>query len=106
MKKILLLLTALSAFSVSAGEVWRWNTKVKALRTYGGGFSQYACFTIEANAPSLCFDLEQPGGKEKYSTLLTAKVAGLPVDVSYYDDRKVPVNFWFSNQLAFNIWLR
>ncbi|MCG7536398.1 hypothetical protein [Pseudoalteromonas sp. OOF1S-7] len=106
MKKILLLLTALSAFNASAGEVWHWHTKVKALRTYGGGFSQYACFTVEADSPSLCFDLTQPGGQEKYSALLTAKVAGLPVDVSYYDDKQVPVNFWFSHQLAINVWLR
>jgi hypothetical protein len=87
-----------------AGEIWKWSSNIKKIQTFGGGLSSYICFTATGIDRSVCFDSKKPGAKEKYSLLLSAKLAKLPISISYIDNSSVS-GLWFDNYIAHHIWL-
>lgn len=104
MKKLLLIiaLSGVSAFSAAA-EVWQWGVHVGRIKTFGGS-TNIACFEIKENNKNICFDVSEGLGKEKYATILSAKLSDSALDLSYLDDQSM--NVWFSNFKAHHIWLK
>lgn len=101
--KVICLVAVLLPGFAQAGEVWKWNTKVEKIKLFAGS-SNKMCFVVTGVDHNLCLDLSNPGSQEKYSLLLSAKMAQQKLSVSYRDDQSIP-GLWFSNYLAAHIWL-
>nr|BDD45209.1 hypothetical protein 15 [Saccharospirillaceae bacterium] len=72
---------------------WKWDTKISTVRSFNN--SDYVCFKAEGIDRSyICFDSSQPGGKERVSMLLAAKMANAPVDVSYKEPQNGESILW------------
>ena len=75
MIRVVLVFIFFNSMPAVSAELWKWNTLIETVRSFHE--SSYVCFSSEGvDRPYICFNSSAPGGQERLSMVLSAKISG------------------------------